>query len=571
MDSKTQKIVLALIVVVAALLGLMGGLLYVQHSRNQVVDVSAWNDNNAQTVPPNASIDANVWETPPVELPAEPAEEPSMGANGEELTEMPDDDGAVETMPDDGSDDANDGSGNSDEGAFSDSRSDSIADAVSPAQNKASSQELQKLKKELHKAQLETYRDLAKHPEKLGFTPNEELFKCVYMRIRSSYVDNVSDEKLYDGVVEEIGVLLEALGQPRQGLKTLDPDKNALSQLDALYGKCVDKKVLIYAAIQGMLGGLGDPYSVLMTPEELSGLEEQVQSKGYGGVGIIIELDKDANNMVTVFEAMEDTPAYKAGLEAGDQLLSIDGQDTKGMTLDKASRLIRGPIGSEVKFKVSRAGKAQPFQVTVRRAMVHVTTVSRKMLGDKIAYLRLRQFGKQTAAEFEKELQKAKDAGMKGLILDLRNNGGGYVDAAVKLVGEFIPKGGVVVYTEGRTEKHCDYTTKTAPKVKVPVVVLINRYSASASEITAGALRDHHIAKLIGENSFGKGSVQQLFDNGDGSALKLTIAHFFSPNGVKINHQGIKPDVEIKMQPNLVGKVGRDTQLERALKSLSAK
>lgn len=557
MDSKSTKIVLVVVIVVAAAFGLWGGKLYIQHRQWQAVDLP-------EAVP--SAENASPWADLPMsggDQPA-PSVSPDFGGSaapggsqsGEVLEAMPDD-AVLDAMPDDGESAS----------ASSSASGKTAAHSVKPAKPLTEKEKKEKEFKELlHKEHLEFYRRLFKDPEKLGFVPDAALFKSVYMCIRSSYVENVSDDKLYDGVVKEVGVLLEAKGLPADGLKTLDPNRSALTQLNELYGEQFDQRVLYYAAIQGMLVGLNDPYTVLMTPEEYGKLQEEVQSKGFGGIGIYIEIDKEAGNQLTIADPVEGCPGEKAGLEAGDQILSIDGEATKGMALDVATNKIRGKVGSSVVLKIRRSGIKDPFNVTVKRALIHVVSVVGKMLDHSIGYVRLRQFGSHTGDELHRELDKLVKADAKGIILDLRNNGGGYIDASISVCGEFLPPKSLVVYTEGRVEKRNNYLSSKNPLVKVPVVVLINRFSASASEITAGALRDHKIAKLIGETSFGKGSVQQIFPYNDGSVLKMTVAHFFSPSGYKINHQGLKPDIVKDMEPRLVGKADKDIQLQRAIK-----
>ncbi|MBQ7567351.1 S41 family peptidase [bacterium] len=577
MDNKKTKIILVVVIVVAAVFGLLGGLLYIQHAKWQVV-----------TPPPaipesGASASPSPWLPPTDNQPDENGASNETGASsGGILDAMPEGNEVLDAMPDSAEgEDAHDGDSakasqnvNASQSA-KEAPSDKSSQAAQNDKASANAKPLsdkekkeQEIKELLHKEHLEFYQKLFKAPETLGFVPDSQLFKSIYMRIRSSYVETVTDEKLYDGVVKEIGVLLEAKGIAADGLKNLDPNRSALAQLDEMYGKDFDQRVLYYSAIQGMLSGLDDPYTVLMTPDEYGKLQEEVQSKGFGGIGIYIELDKEAGNQLTVADPVEGCPAEKAGLETGDQILAIDGVATKGMALDVATSKIRGKVGTKVTLKIRREGFKQPFTVSVTRGMIHVVSVSSKMLPNSLGYVRLRQFGSHTGDEVHKELDKLVKNGAKGIVLDLRNNGGGYVDASISVTGEFLPERSLVVYTEGRVEKRHNYLSTKKPLVKVPVAVLINRFSASAAEITAGALRDHKKAVLIGETSFGKGSVQQIFPNDDGSVLKMTVAHFFSPSGYKINHQGLKPDIVKEMEPRLVGKADRDIQLQRAVKYL---
>ncbi|GEM_PF-150471 len=414
------------------------------------------------------------------------------------------------------------------------------------------------------------YKALLKNPGELGFKPTKELFANAYFRIRTSFVQVVNDEQLEKGVVKEVGKLVRAAGASVDGLHKLDKNKNVLTQILNLYGHKINKELLTYSAIEGMLYGLGDPYSILMTPKEYGSLKEQVQTQGFGGIGVYIEADKDDSNQVTVFEPMEGAPAYQAGIEAGDKILAINGTATKGLALDVATKMIRGPVGSKVVLKIKRPGTAKPFNVSVTRANIHVVSCTSKMYG-KVGYIRMRQFGAETAQELASELAKVKAQGATSLILDLRNNGGGFVQAAVGVGSQFIRRGGLIVYTLDRAGNRSNLNSEGDGKVDMPMIVMINRFSASASEITAGAMRDHKLAKLLGERSFGKGSVQQIFPFDDGSALKMTVARFYSPSGHVIDHNGLVPDITVKMEPRFVGKKDKDTQLQKALQVLSGR
>ncbi|MGM9998571.1 MAG: S41 family peptidase [Candidatus Bruticola sp.] len=414
------------------------------------------------------------------------------------------------------------------------------------------------------------YKSLLKNPSELGFTPTKELFANAYYRIRTSFVQVVNDEQLEKGVVKEVSKLVKSAGLSAEGLNKLDKNKNVLTQILNLYDTKINKDLLTYSAIEGMLYGLGDPYSILMTPKEYSSLKEQVQTQGFGGIGIYIEADKDDSNQVTVFEPMEGAPAYKAGIEPGDKILAINGTSTKGLALDVATKMIRGPVGSTVVLKIKRPGTDKILNISVVRANIHVVSCTSKMYG-KIGYIRMRQFGADTAQELAAELNKVRAQGASGLILDLRNNGGGFVQAAVGVGSQFIRRGGLIVYTLDRAGSRSNLNSEGDGKVDMPMIVMINRFSASASEITAGAMRDHKLAKLLGERSFGKGSVQQIFPFDDGSAMKMTVARFYSPSGHVIDHNGLTPDITVKMEPRFVGKKDKDIQLQKALQILSAR
>ncbi len=409
------------------------------------------------------------------------------------------------------------------------------------------------------------YSSLLKDPKKLGFEPDEALFRNVYYYIKKSYVEDVPSEKLFDGVKNEIKDLLEQAKVPTADLAKLDPDQKVLPQVLALYGDKVDKGLLTFASIMGMLDGVEDRYSLLMLPEDYSKLQEQMQATEFGGIGIYIELDKEDKDRLTVFEPIEGTPAYKAGLLSGDKVLKINDESTDGIDIEAAQTKIRGPFGSSVKLEVSRKGEPKPLVFNVVRDKIHVVSISAKMLEDNIGYIRLRLFGAQTGEEMAQAITNLKGKGAKSLIIDLRNNGGGYIDAAVDVVGQFLDKSdGLVVYTIDRGNRKREYRSSHSGAA-LPTVVLVNEYSASASEITAGALRDHGLAKLVGNKSFGKGSVQQLYPFSDGSALKLTIAKFYTPSGYVINKHGLEPDVKIEMEPKYVGRGEKDVQLKKAV------
>ncbi|MGE0495049.1 MAG: S41 family peptidase [Vulcanimicrobiota bacterium] len=320
-------------------------------------------------------------------------------------------------------------------------------------------------------------------------------------------------------------------------------------------------QALEYAGLAGMVASLDDPYCNVWTPSEYAEFQEHMSGGNFGGIGVYIELDKNNNDQLTVVEPMEGSPAIEAGLEAGDQILAIDGFDTKGIDIEAAAQRIRGEEGTEVALTIRRKSRPQPFEVKVKRGQIHVRSAHARMLEDHIGYLSLRMFGDSTSKEFDEELQKLEKKGATALILDLRNNGGGYIQGAIDVLSNFLPKGQVLVSVvnarTGRDEP--SYAVGRTP-LEMPVVVLINRYSASASEITAGALQDTQRAKLIGETSFGKASVQQVYEYPDGGALKYTVAHYLTPSGKDIHRKGIEPDLTV----NLTADAKEDLVLQAA-------
>lgn len=308
---------------------------------------------------------------------------------------------------------------------------------------------------------------------------------------------------------------------------------------------------LVYKAVEGMLAELGDDYTVFMDPDEYRRLKESMSGGNFGGLGIYIELDKDNENWLTVVEPIEDTPATKAGLKAGDVILRVDGKSTRGVDVPGAQKLLRGTIGSKVVLTIRRQNSAQPFDVELTRARIHVNSVRHKMVtknGRKIGYVRLRLFGEDTSEELESAMNELEQRGAEGFIMDLRNNGGGYIVAAVDVCSKFLPTGSRVVSVKERGAGDTIYRSRPNMRERAPLVLLVNQFSASASEITAAALQDYKRAHLIGVKTFGKGSVQKIFPLPDGSALKVTTAHYHTPTDKDINKVGVEPDTVLEFK-----------------------
>lgn len=306
----------------------------------------------------------------------------------------------------------------------------------------------------------------------------------------------------------------------------------------------VDPKDLIQKAIQGMVQGL-DPHSSLLPQDAFEDL--QIDTKGkFTGIGIHITM---RNGFVTVISPIEDTPAHKAGIEAGDRIIKVDGQFAKD--LREAVRMMRGPKGSKVSVTIMRNGIKKPLEFELIRDEIPIQSVKVIMLKPGYGYVRLSNFTGTTTQEFEKALEKleVESAPMKGLILDLRNNGGGLLNQAISITDIFIDKG-QILSIKGRDKKNTKVfnATPSAVQRNYPIVVLINGGTASASEIVAGALQDHKRALLLGAASFGKGSVQTVETLRDGSGLKLTIARYYTPSGRSIQAKGIEPDIVLKFK-----------------------
>jgi carboxyl-terminal processing protease len=328
----------------------------------------------------------------------------------------------------------------------------------------------------------------------------------------------------------------------------LGPLKRFSQVLDLVedhYVRPVSREELINGAIEGMLQRL-DPHSTFMNKDDFK--EMQISTQGeFGGIGIEITLQ---NGRLTVISPIEDTPAYKAGMKAGDIILEIDGQPTQDITLVEAVKKIRGPKGTKVELTILHKGGNSPEKVSLVRDTIPIRSAKSETLEDGYLYLRLTRFNENTTEEMKKLIKKVGGkSALKGIILDLRNNPGGLLDQAVSVADTFLPAG-TVVYIQGRdASSRKDFNAKTqAEDIDAPMVVLINAGSASASEIVAGALQDRDRALLLGEKTFGKATVQTVIPLSDESGIKLTTALYYTPKGRSIQAQGIEPDMVVPFE-----------------------
>ncbi len=325
----------------------------------------------------------------------------------------------------------------------------------------------------------------------------------------------------------------------------------------------VSDKDLFYGSLKGLAMGLKDPYSVFLEPDLAKKFIEDM-SGSFEGIGIEIGI-KDER--LTVIAPLPDTPALRAGLRSGDKIYGIDGQNTSGMSLDEAAHLIRGPRGTSVILTTWREGKTTTQEVEIVRDVIDIESVSWELMGNKIAYLKIAHFSDDTWEEFQDLARVIIKADPNGLIVDLRNNPGGYLDTAVNMAGYWIGQE-IVTISKDAKDKETEYRSYNQGDLKhISTIILVNQGSASASEILAGALQDYKQATILGEKTFGKGSVQELETFSDGSALKLTVAYWYTPLGRSINDEGIMPDIEIKMIEEDY-ELNRDPQLDRALEIL---
>lgn len=309
------------------------------------------------------------------------------------------------------------------------------------------------------------------------------------------------------------------------------------------YVEPVDTQKLIYGGIKGMLREL-DPHTNFLPPDMYKEFETETSGE-FGGIGIEITME---DGLLTIISPIEDTPAWKAGIEPGDKIVEIDGVSTKGMSLVDAAQKMKGKNGAKIRLGIMRDSFEEPKTYSIVRDIVKVKSVKFVDMDDGYGYLRLTSFIENSAAEMRRKISefKNKNKTIKGLILDLRRNPGGLLDQAVQISNLFLEKG-VIVSTIGRdkSKKEVTLAKPNGAYTDFPIIVLINEYSASASEIVAGALKDNKRALVMGKRSFGKGSVQSVVKMGDGSGLKLTVARYYTPSGISIQAEGITPDIEV--------------------------
>lgn len=340
------------------------------------------------------------------------------------------------------------------------------------------------------------------------------------------------------------------------------------SSLNDIYGMMqrnfdgqIDDQKALDGAKAGLVAAGGDPYTVFLDAKSAKQLQDDLQGK-LSGIGAEIGIK---SNVLTVIAPINDTPAAKAGLKSGDYIAKINDEDTTNMTVDTAVSKIRGNAGTTVTLKIVRKDVPEPFDVTITRAEINVPSVKWELKNGNVALITVTRFGPDTAQLVDQAAEELTGKGAKKVILDLRNDPGGYLDAGVSVASQFLDADKLIVEERTGGKSTNKLTSSGAHKLRgLPTIVLINGGSASASEIVAGALKDNNAAKLVGEKSFGKGSVQEIKNLPDGAQLKVTVAHWYTPGGININKEGIKPEVEVKMTTEDFN-ANRDPQLDKAL------
>lgn len=356
------------------------------------------------------------------------------------------------------------------------------------------------------------------------------------------------------------------LGIPVKGSYSSAALQRAAKMIENTYYEDVDQETLYEGAIEGMVNALGDEYSWFVNEESYQQLLSNTEGE-YDGIGVTVSIDP-ADQLITVIAPIEDSPAYKAGLKPGDKIIAVDGKSVGYDNYREAINMMRGAAegsGSELRLTLKRANEGDPAELTLQREKIVMKTVKSRMLPNDVGYVRITSFDDKTAEQFEQHLKSLGESSLKGLVIDLRNNGGGTLSSTEKIADRLLPEG-LITYFEYKDGSKREF--KSGPEfLDIPLAVIINGASASASEVLSGALRDHQRATLVGEKSFGKGIVQTIYpfmttQKGE-TAMYLTTARYFTPNGECIHGKGIQPDIQVSLPEELRGMNFDDMTLEQ--------
>ena len=351
--------------------------------------------------------------------------------------------------------------------------------------------------------------------------------------------------------------------------------QNTLNKLDVIeetiekyYLEDVDEQTLEDGIYKGMVESLGDPYSTYYAPDELEQIQEKTEGIYYG-IGAYIGIDTETS-LPRLTGIIDGTPAQESGLRAGDLIYQVDGTDVQGLELEQVTSLVKGEEGTTVHLTIIREGESDYLEIDVVRRQVESPTVNQEMLDDRIGYIQITEFDTVTLDQFTEALAVCRGKGMEGLILDLRGNPGGNLSTVCEIARQILPEG-LIVYTEDKNGKRAEYSCDGEHEMTEELVVLVDGNSASASEILAGAIKDYGIGTLVGTTTFGKGIVQRIISLTDGSAVKLTVSHYYTPNGNNIHEVGIEPDVEIAFDGDAYYNDDVDNQLQKAIEVMNEK
>ena len=374
--------------------------------------------------------------------------------------------------------------------------------------------------------------------------------KIIAPPIENVSAANNSEQKSYEDIVAKLRVLKDAI--------------------DDYYLEDVNEEELVTGIYKGFVDSLGDPYSTYYTKKEYANMKES-SSGVYQGIGAVVSQDVKTG-IITIVRPYKDGPAYKAGLLPDDILYKVEGEEVTGEDLTEVVSKIKGKEGTKVNITIYRDGVADPMDFTLVRKKIDVPTIEYEMLKGKIGYIQIVEFDDITVSQFSSAVSALEKKGMKGLVLDVRNNPGGALNSVVDILDRLLPKGRLVIYTEDKYGNREEEKTKKTDQFRKPMVVLINGNSASASEIFAGTLQDYDKATVVGTTSFGKGIVQSVLPITDGTAIKLTISKYFTPKGRNIHGEGIVPDVEVELDEDLKQLItipkDEDNQLQKAIEVL---
>lgn len=401
-----------------------------------------------------------------------------------------------------------------------------------------------------------------------------------YEHLTTDYYKKVDVQKMLTSVRDQLLSAMRTAGIAHATLPPLKAGDSGAANIRA-----IDREVeaaatashakfnlhqLAYITLDAMMRSVGDRYTVFLTPKEFAGLNQDLDGGDFGGTGIVIQSD-DQTKYILVENVVPDGPADKAGIEQDDLITAIDGKSTKGLSVGQASSKLRGKEGTTVTLTLQRDGATLPSPVSIVRAKIHQLSVYEKMLPGKIGYVELTVFGRDTGAELTSALTRLQQQGARAIVLDLRDNGGGYLEAAVAVSSKFISSG-PIVSVESRASNITTLEADDTAIEPLPLVVLVNGYTASASEITSGAIQDSGVGTIMGTKTFGKGVVQTIYPLPDGSAVKVTTARYLTPRNRDINHLGITPDVVISENKRpQYGTPAKDEQLEHAIEYLNEK
>jgi len=408
---------------------------------------------------------------------------------------------------------------------------------------------------------------------------NLELLSRIYNVTRERFIGDFNRGHLFNGAFEKVEIYLKEKGietELEEFQATEDEDEDlslfleVIDEISSRYNTNeVTKGDIIREAIDGLLEALDDPYTYYMSPQEFKEFMATLNIEEYSGIGVYVELDKKNENKLTLLEVFEEGPAGNAGLKAGDIIIEIDGRSTDGMTMEEGTGLIRGPQGSEINLTIERTEEIIEFSFL--RDKITVKNILFKLTDDGIGYIKIRTFGENTAEELEEALEELNKHNVRAYIIDLRNNGGGLIETAIDICSKFLPEESPVVTVKEKENFPVKYKSEGAGNIEMPLVVLVNEFSASASEITAGAMKDNKRGIIMGTKTFGKGSVQTIYPLGISGVLKITNAHYFTPSDRNIDKEGLMPDIEVEMEGYPSGLEEEDIQFQKALDYLREK